>query len=173
LEKELEGVVTELRAAEKAIELARSQQTEASDNFAGIQAEFYRVGGEVARIEQTIEHTRETRHSQSQELAELDKSLEESQIHLKDDTARIAEIAETLNTDQPAFDLLQDSQKHSAELLVRAESELQEWQARNDAFNRRYSDASQVAQVEGSRIEQFERNMSAATHPHKNRRMYR
>ncbi len=162
LETELEGVVTELRSAESAIEMAREQQTEASDSFAEIQAEFYRVGGEVARIEQTIEHTKETRHSQSQELAELDKSLEESQAHLRDDTARIADITLSLNTDQPAFDVLKDSQKHSAELLVRVESELQEWQSRNDAFNRRYSEATQIAQVEKSRIEQFERSMSNA-----------
>ena len=161
-EAELEGVVAELRAAESAIELARAQQTEASDSFAAIQAEFYRVGGEVARIEQTIEHTRETRHQQSQELAELDKSLEESQAHLRDDTARVADIAQSLETDQPAFDLLQDSQKHSAEILVRAESELQEWQSQNDAFNRRFSEASQVAQVERSRIEQFERSLANA-----------
>ncbi len=162
LETELEGVIAELRAAENAIELARGQQTEASDSFAAVQAEFYRIGGEVARIEQTIEHTKETRHSQSQELAELDKSLEESQAHLRDDTARIADIAISLETDQPAFDVLKDSQKHSAELLVRAESELQEWQARNDSFNRRYSEATQTAQVERTRIEQFERSMANA-----------
>lgn len=162
LEAELEGVVAQLRAAESAIELARAQQTEASDHFASAQAEFYRVGGEVARIEQTIEHTRETRHQQSQELAELDKSLTESQNHLRDDTARIAEITLSLQTDQPAFDVLKDSQKHSAELLLRAESEIQEWQQQNDAFNRRFSEASQIAQVERSRIEQFERSMANA-----------
>ena len=162
LEKELEAIIAELRASESAIELARGQQTEASEGFAIIQAEFYRIGGEVARIEQTIEHTRETRHQQSQELAEVDKSLEESLAHLRDDTARIAEIAETLDNDQPAFDLLQDSQKHSAELLLRAETELQEWQARNDAFNRRFSEVSQTAQVERSRIEQFERSLANA-----------
>jgi len=155
-------VVAELRAAENAIELARGQQTEASDSFAAVQAEFYRVGGEVARIEQTIEHTRESRHQQSQELSELDKSLDESQAHLRDDTARIASIMATLDTDQPAFDQLQDSQKHSAELLIRAESELQEWQSRNDAFNRRFSESSQTAQVESSRIEQFERSLANA-----------
>ena len=162
LEKELEGVVAEQRAAENAIELARGQQTEASESFATVQAEFYRVGGEVARIEQTIEHTKASRHQQSRELADVDRSLSESRAHLKDDTARIAEIAASLETDQPAFDRLQDSQKHSAELLVRAESELQEWQARNDAFNRRFSEVSQTAQVERSRIEQFERGMANA-----------
>lgn len=162
LETELEGVMAELRAAENAIELARSQQSEASDNFSEVQAEFYRVGGEVARIEQTIEHMRETRHQQSQELSELDKSLEESQAHLRDDTARIADITTALLTDQPAFDLLKDSQKHSAELLIRSETEMQEWQQRNDSFNRRYSESTQIAQVERSRIEQFERSMSSS-----------
>lgn len=162
LEAELEGVVVELRAAESAIELARAQQAEAADSFATVQAEFYRVGGEVARLEQTIEHTRQTRHQQSRELAEVDKTLEESQAHLRDDTSRIAEISESLLTDQPAFGLLQDSQKHSAELLTRAETELHSWQDRNDAFNRRYADTSQIAQVERSRIEQFERGVGNA-----------
>jgi len=162
LESELEGVVAELRSAESAIELARAQQTESSDSFSAVQAEFYRVGGEVARIEQTIEHTRETRHQQSRELAEVDKSLAESELHLRDDTARIAQISASIETDQPAFDLLQDSQKHSAELLLRAESDLQAWQSRHDAFNRRFSEVSQVAQVERSRIEQFERGMANA-----------
>jgi len=157
LEAELEGAVSELRSAESAIELARGQQTEASDNFSAIQAEFYRIGGEVARIEQTIEHTRETRHQQSQELAEVDRNLSESMTHLRDDTTRIAQIAESIETDQPAFDLLKDSQKLSAEHLLRAETELQEWQQRNDAFNRRFSESSQIAQVEQSKIEQLER----------------
>lgn len=162
LESALEGVVAELRSAESAIELARGQQTESSDSFSATQAEYYRIGGEVARIEQTIEHTRDSRHQQSRELAEVDKSLSESQMHLRDDTVRIADISASIDTDQPAFDLLQDSQKHSAELLLRAESDLQTWQSRNDAFNRRFSEVSQVAQVERSRIEQFERGMANA-----------
>lgn len=162
LEAELEGCVSEMRSAENAIELARAQQTEASDGFSTVQAEFYRIGGEVARIEQTIEHTRETRHQQSQELAEVDRNLAESMAHLRDDTARIAQIAESIETDQPAFDMLKESQKLSAELLLRAETELQEWQQRNDAFNRRFSESSQVAQVERSRIEQLERSTANA-----------
>ncbi|MFK7861020.1 MAG: chromosome segregation protein SMC [Granulosicoccus sp.] len=161
-EAELEGTVSELRAAESAIELARGQQSEASDNFSAVQAEFYRIGGEVARIEQTIEHTREKRHQQSRELSEVDRNLSESMAHLRDDTARIAQIAEAIETDQPAFDMLKDSQKLSAEQLLRAETELQEWQQRNDAFNRRLSESSEIAQVERSRIEQLERSIANA-----------
>ena len=162
LETELEGVIAELRATENSIELARAQQSESSDSFNAIQAEFYRIGGEVARIEQSIEHTRDTRHQQSRELAEVDSSLEEAQTHLRDDTARIAQISQTIDTDQPAFDLLLDSQKHSAEVLLRAEADLQAWQSRSDTFNQRFSEVSQVAQVERTRIEQFERSIANA-----------
>jgi len=161
-EAELEGAVSELRSAESAIELARGQQTEASDSFSAIQAEFYRIGGEVARIEQTIVHTREKRHQQSQELSEVDRNLSESMAHLRDDTARIAQIAESIETDQPAFNMLEESQKLSAQQLLRAETEVQEWQQRNDAFNRRLSESSEVAQVERSRIEQLERSIANA-----------
>ena len=162
MERELEGEVSQLRAAESAIELARGQQSEASDMFSTVQAEFYRIGSDVARIEQTIEHTRATRHQQSSELADVDRNLAESMAHLRDDTARIAQIAEAMDTDQPAFDLLAESQKLSAEHLLRAETELQEWQQRNDAFNQRLAQSSEVAQVERSRIEQFERGAAGS-----------
>ncbi|MFK7890667.1 MAG: chromosome segregation protein SMC [Granulosicoccus sp.] len=161
-EAELEGVVAELRSAESAIELARAQQSESSDQLAEIQAEFYRIGSEVSRIQQTISHTRESREQQSRELADVNRLLGETQAHLEDDIARIAQIDESLEKDQPAFELLKDSQKLSAEHLLRAETELQEWQSRHDAFNRRLSESSQVAQVERSRIEQFERNVASA-----------
>ena len=161
-ETELEGVIAELRAAESAIEQARTQQSAATDGFNTVQADFYRIGAEVSSIEQRIEHTRETRRQQSQELAEVDRSLDEARTHLQDDTRRIAEIATSIDSDQPAFDQLKDSQRLSAEVLAQAESELQQWQARNDGFNQRHADANRTAQVERSRIDQFERSMATA-----------
>lgn len=162
LETELEGVVSELRSAESAIEMARSQQTESSDQLGELQAEFYRVGSEVSRMEQAINHKRASREQQNQELAEVRRLLAETQAHLDDDTARIAQINQSMQQDQPAFDLLADSQKMSAEQLLRAETELQEWQERHDIFNKRFSQSNEIAQVERSRIEQIERNILAA-----------
>ena len=81
---------------------------------------------------------------------------------MKDDTARIAEIAESIEHDQPSFDQLQDSQKVSADMLARAEQELQEWQTRFDSYNKRLSEANEIAQVERSRIEQLERGIGEA-----------
>lgn len=161
-ETELEAVTAALRSEESAIELARAQQTESSDQFSEIQAEFYRLGSEVVRIEQTIEHRRESRQQQDRELAEINRLLTETRAHLDDDVARITQIDASMASDQPAFDVLKDSETLSAEHLHRAETELQEWQLRFDAFNRGFAEITQVAQIERSRIEQIEHSISAA-----------
>ena len=158
----LEGVVAELRASETALERARLQQSEATDALSVVQAEFYRVGGEVTRIEQIIEHTRETRRSRNRELEEVERTLAEARIHLADDSRRIAEIDERMAHDEPEFDALADTQRLSAEAFARAETELGEWRVRQDAFAARNSEAMQTAQVERSRIEQLERGIGGA-----------
>jgi len=165
-EKELEAVVSELRATETSIEQARVQQTEATDHFNETQANFYRIGSEVSRIEQSIEHTRESRRQQSQELAEVDRSLAEAKQHVEDDSNRIQEIDDALSTDQPAIDQLKDTQRISAEMLNRAETELSEWRTRQDAFKQRHADATRSASVERNNIEQYERSIGNAKTRH-------
>ncbi len=162
-EKELESVVAELRASEASIEQARIQQTEATDSFNETQANFYRIGSEVSRIEQTIEHTRESRRQQSQELAEVDRSLHEAKQHVETDTQRIQEIDDVLSKDQPAIDQLKDSQRISAEMLTQAETELNEWRVQQDAFNQRHAEATRSAQIERNNIEQLERSIGNAS----------
>ncbi len=162
LDTELEGVVAELRAAEAAIEQARVQRTEASEGFGARQQDFYRVGGDVARLEQQIQHVRQTRSERSRELAETDRALDEARRHLEDDSGRIAGIVAAIETDLPAFESLADVQRESAEALAEAEGRLVGWQAKRDALTGRRSEAEREAQVERSRIEQLERSLAAA-----------
>jgi len=116
-EKELESVIAELRAEESAIERVREQRTGVNEEFSLAQADFYRIGADVSRIEQNIEHTKETRRQQNQDLAGVEKSLNEAEHHVAEDQQRIAEIDESMAVDQPQFDQLKDSQKHLADVL--------------------------------------------------------
>jgi len=161
-ETELEGVVTELRAAETAIERARLQQVEAADRFGIAQQAYYQVGSEVTRLEQGIAHARTTRAERSRELAETERALGESRRHLEQDSERIAGIVATIEDDLPAFDSLADTQKAQAEALQVAESALAAWQARRDAWTAAHSDAQRTAQVERSRADQLERSVAQA-----------
>jgi len=161
-ETELEAVVTELRAAQTSIERARLQQVEAADRFGIAQQAFYQVGSEVARLEQSIAHARTTRAERSRELAETDRALSESRLHLEQDSQRIAGIVATIEGDLPAFDALAETQKAQAEALQSAESALAAWQARRDAWAGGHSDAQRTAQVERSRADQLERSVDQA-----------
>jgi len=162
-ETAVEGVIAELRASETALERARLQQGEATDTLSLVQAEFYRLGADVTRIEQSIEHTRDARQQRNRELDGVARNLDESKAHLTDDTETITGIDASMQSDEPAFAAIADTQKLSAEALARAESELAEWQQRQDAFARRHAESMQTAQVERSRIEQLERSIATAT----------
>ena len=68
-ETALEGRVARQRNLEADIEAKRDAYVEASDKFNEIQGRYYAVGSEIARIEQSIQFTKESRTRQEAELA--------------------------------------------------------------------------------------------------------
>lgn len=158
-EKQLEAIIAELRAEETAIERSREQRATAGEMFNSVQADFYRIGADVSKTEQRIEHTRETRRLQNQDLADVEKSLAEAEQHVAEDQSRIAEIDETMAVDQPQFDQLKDSQKVQAEVLSQAEVQRAQWQERSNSHRTRQAEFTQTARVERSRMDQLERGV--------------
>ena len=156
----LEEQVAELRNTEAAIERDRENQASSSASFNKAQADYYKLGSDVSRIEQQIKHTRESREQQSTELAQLEQSLREGREHIEQDKQRIAEIDSGMQDDRPAYEQLQQDQKHSAEMLVQAEQQLSDWQARWNEHSKRESGLTQTAQIELSRMDQLERGIS-------------
>ncbi len=159
-ELELEGQVAELRGCESSIEQERQHQSDASDKFNKAQANYYKLGSDVSRIEQQIRHTRESREQQSNELAQLERSLLEAREHIEADKKRIEEIDLASNDDRPAYEKLQADQKISGEMLVQAESKRKDWQVRWDEHAQREAQSAQSAQVELSRMDQLERGIA-------------
>ena len=159
-EVELEGQVAELRGCESSIEQERQHQSDASDKFNKAQANYYKLGSEVSRIEQQIRHTRESREQQSNELEQLERSMLEAREHIEADKKRIEEIELATNDDRPAYEKLQADQKISGEMLVQAESKRNDWQTRWDEHAKREAQSAQSAQVELSRMDQLERGIA-------------
>ncbi|MBX2825043.1 MAG: chromosome segregation protein SMC [Gammaproteobacteria bacterium] len=159
-EVSLEEIIAEQRSIEASIEEDRQNHTDATEDFNRAQADYYQLGSEVSRVEQSIQHTRESREQQNNELRQIEQSLAEAEKHIREDEARIQEIDATMADDEPAFDQLQESQKFSAESLAQSERQLQEWQGRWDAWSARNNETTQTAQVELSRMDQLERGIS-------------
>jgi chromosome segregation protein len=75
LEVEKEKVSSEKAHCDSQIEKLRTQFADHSDGFNEAQRKFYKIGGEITRIEQAIEHAQ-------QRAQDLDKELQETQRNL-------------------------------------------------------------------------------------------
>ncbi|MFB0950077.1 MAG: AAA family ATPase, partial [Halioglobus sp.] len=81
LEVKLESVHTEHQHVDTAIEQYRVDHTDRTDAFNGVQATYYQLGSEVARIEQTIKHQQERGQQLSDDLQQTVANLLESESH--------------------------------------------------------------------------------------------
>ena len=158
-ETRLQAVIAELRSVEAALETGREQHIEASDRFNAVQGRFYELGAEVARVEQAIQHNKDTRRSQQEELEKTEQAWNEVQAHIKLDEQRLEQLAKELAKNEPARDQARSQAQGSREKREHAEQRMQAWQADWDAFNARANEASQTAQVERTRIDHLERHL--------------
>jgi len=155
----LEAVTAELRSVEAALESGREEHIEASDSFNEVQGRYYQLGAEVARIEQAIQHGKETRRAQQEELENTEQAWNEVQAHIKVDSQRLEQLARDLAENEPARVEAGARARSSQEQREQAEQEMQLWQTEWDAFNTRANEASQTAQVERTRIDHLERQL--------------
>ncbi len=155
----LEAGIADQRSVELDIEKTRDTHVEAQDAFNEVQGRFYAVGADIARIEQSIQHTREMRQRQERELAQTEHSFEEVQGHITRDKEQLEDVSGALAEMEPGLERLRSAEQESGEAYTRAETAMQEWQAAWDAFNKDSSEASQSATVERTRIESMERQV--------------
>lgn len=158
-ETALEAAIAAQRALEAAIEKDRERHIEASESFNEVQGRYYSLGAEIARLEQAIQHGRDLRRQQQQELEQVERSWREVQEHIQLDQARLEEIAAALANDEPALEQRREAALLSAEELAQAEQAMHEWQAEWDEFNRSAAELTQSSQVERTRIDHLERTL--------------
>jgi chromosome segregation protein len=156
LEVKLEAVHAEHQQVDTAIEQHRVEHTDRSDSFNQVQATYYSLGSEVARIEQTIKHQQERSRQLSEDLAQTIESLGQAESHLGDDRDKLVAWEEEIETLAPELDMLQEMEEASAEALVQAEEAMHNWQNQWDEFNHHAAEPRQQAEVQQSRIQHLE-----------------
>jgi chromosome segregation protein len=162
-ETRLQAVIAELRAVEAALETGRAEHIDASDLFNEVQGRYYELGAEVARVEQAIQHGKEIRRSQQEELGKTEQAWNEVQAHIKVDSQRLEHLARELADIEPLREQADSHAQASRETREKAEREMQAWQSEWEAFNSRANECSQTAQVERTRIDQLERQLMQLT----------
>ncbi|MEA2094741.1 MAG: chromosome segregation protein SMC [Pseudomonadota bacterium] len=156
---EMEAELAAQRAIEAELEKLRDSLTGANEDFNTVQGRYYKLGADVARIEQAIQHSKESRQQQQQELARAEQTLGEIGEHIELDRSRLEELTRNISTIEPELEVARKSSEQAGEILREAEQAMQAWQAEWDEFNRHTAERSQSVQVERTRIDHLERHM--------------
>ncbi|MFW5815867.1 MAG: chromosome segregation protein SMC [Wenzhouxiangella sp.] len=162
VENQLQSVLVDQRAAEKELESLRQQQHEAGEAASKIQAELYEVAGEIARLEQAIEHQREIRQRQQTEYAETEHQLNELKQHLILDKAQVTQTSELIAELTPALETARAQEQAAAQELEAAEESLAGWQQRWQEHQQAAGQAANRAELLRQRIEHLDDRMSRA-----------
>ncbi len=155
-ENGLQAAIAEQRRIEAEMERCRVVQGERSEAFNEVQGRYYRIGAEIARLEQSIEHGRELRERQQQDLEQARAAAREIEEHIEQDRNELDQLELALSELTPGLEQARSRESASAESLQKAEQAMSAWQSRWDEFVRRSSDVERSAQVERARIEQLE-----------------
>ena len=162
VENQLQSALSTQRSAEKELETLRQSQHEARDAVSKVQGELYEVAGEIARIEQAIEHQREIRKRQQSEYSETESRLNELQQHLVLDKAQVQETSELLARLNPELETAREAERQAQSDAERSDERLESWQQRWQAHQEGAGVATSEAELLRQRIEHLDDRMSRA-----------
>ncbi|MDG2502764.1 MAG: chromosome segregation protein SMC [Porticoccaceae bacterium] len=162
-EVELEKIITQRSACDTSIEKLRTQFTDHSDAFNEVQARFYKIGGDVARIEQAIEHAQQRAQELHKDLEQTERNFSEAEEHLNTDRQKAAGWDAEFNELAPALEEASKAEAISSEALQAAELAMQNWQQAWDDFNQKSASPRQQAEVQQSRIQHLEQLLRRLT----------
>ncbi|MGK7297467.1 MAG: chromosome segregation protein SMC [Candidatus Wenzhouxiangella sp. M2_3B_020] len=161
-ETRIEQAVSRQREAESALESLREQQHKASEKTSAVQAELYEVAGEIARLEQSIEHRRDLLKRQQSEYAEVESQINELKQHLVLDRAQVDEVTGRIAELEPALETARADEQAARERFEEAERALTEHQERHRARQSEGAETRQNVELLKVRIEHLDERMNQA-----------
>ncbi len=154
-----EALVAEQRNADASIERLRDGHHELSERFNLVQGRFYSVGGDIARVEQSIQHGQQRLRQLQDDLREAEQARLETESHLGHDRTLLATLGEELAMLEPEQELAAATAEEAAVQLEASEKAMQEWQEQWEAFNQQSTEPRRAAEVQQSRIQQLEQSL--------------
>ena len=154
-----EALVAEQRNADASIERLRDGHHELSERFNLVQGRFYSVGGDIARIEQSIQHGQQRLRQLQDDLNEAERARLETESHLGHDRTLLATLGEELAMLEPEQEMTAAAAEESAAGLEESETAMHGWQEQWDSFNQRSAEPRRQAEVQQSRIAQLEQSL--------------
>ncbi|TFH72288.1 chromosome segregation protein SMC [Gammaproteobacteria bacterium LSUCC0112] len=157
LEVQIEAIIADQRALDATHEQLLLNQTDLNDELGEVQARFYGIGGDIARIEQAIEFHLDRMKQLRRDLDDNRQNFTSAQSEMDTDVFKLENLQNELDTLTPDLEMAEHAQEESSMLLEEADEKMQHWQQQWDEFSRRSEEPRQTAEVEQSRIQQLEK----------------
>src|SRR3984957_5771469 len=127
-ENEIEKQLASQRQTEAQLESMRERHVDASEHLNGVQAEVYKVGAEIARVEQQVRYNRETADRLQRAHGDAEREHAELATHIATDSQQIETLRMALAEGEPKLEALQQLQDDTAEAQRDTETKLADWQ---------------------------------------------
>ncbi len=151
----LDGQLAKQRETETGIEKKRQQLHDINESLNQAQGNFYQTGAEMTRLEQAINHVRDTYQEKLREKSQLVASIEEAQSNYLNDKEQEKTLTEKMQLSESAHaELLQKSEKTTAG-LAEAETAMRDWQQRWETFSTSAVLPAREKEVQNARIIQI------------------
>ena len=148
----LDSRLAEQRKIEANIESQRIDQNEKTDLFNKVQANYYKVGSEISRLEQSIEYSQEIELRQKKDLEQAIQNGSEIESHISLDKEQIVDIENILNELEPSIINANASEASSKDSLNAAEQSIRVWQDKWDGFKSKENEFTQSVTIESNRL---------------------
>ena len=156
-EIEIEKFVADQRQIEAQLEASRERHQVATEHLGLVQGEVYKVGADIARVEQQISHNRELRERLDKSREETERAHRELNEHLDTDRTQIETLRLAVADGEPRLEALRDVDEQTGDTLRDAEAKLAEWQSAWDAYSASSAEAARAAEVERTRLDYLDR----------------
>ncbi len=153
IEKQLAGQ----RQIEAQLESVRERHTDASEHLNAVQAEVYKVGAEIARVEQQVRYNKETAERLQRAHADAEREHAELAAHIAADREQVETLRLALAEGEPKLEALQQLQDDTAEAQRSTEAKLADWQQRWDSHTRNAGESNRAAEVERTKLNYLDR----------------
>lgn len=152
LEKHLTGRIR----LDTELENLRAEHRQRNEQFNRTQARYYEAGADIARLEQSLQNSRDRSRQASLDVDQALASERELSRELEQDNDKLAAFDEELAMLEPEQEELSLRAETSGEQLHNAEHDMADWQQRWDDFSARSADARRQADLAQSSIRALE-----------------
>ncbi|HEY5776388.1 MAG TPA: chromosome segregation protein SMC [Xanthomonadales bacterium] len=162
-ETAMQEQLAEQRAAEARMEAIHQEQAGASETFNSVQGELYSISSDIARLEQTIQHSREIQTRQKKEYEETSNALQDMEKHMVLDRAQVEDLTGKLAEVEPALENAQQEEASADAEMQAAEAEVADWQERLEKHHVKNNELNRKADSQRATIAMLDGRMQDAS----------